>query len=431
MLVVCPASLRFQWPCEMERFLPQLPCTAVYVCAGFQDVGFLHNNVVKSGVRVVVVTFSLLQKRSAVAHAVQEANFRCVIVDESHNLKQPNSQRTELLLPVLQRCERLVLLSGTPALARPSELWTSLYALDGSIFGNWKTFTERYCAPKRKPIGRGGRFVTDYSGSANLDELHSKLQHVMVRRLKNQVLSELPPKQRTIIPVKIASEYTESCRKAMVDYQQDGSLFLAFQQTGIGKAASIADYITSVWLPGCCDKLLVFAHHTEVLDTLERALRRHKTSLIRIDGAVATTERHRLVRKFQTVASIRVALLSVTAAGVGLTLTAASTVLFAELHFTPGVLAQAEDRAHRMGQKASQVQILYMVDRDRRVSIDSKLWEMLGRKMGTVDKMIDGSTVRFFGELSLLTHICVLCTGHSLLARSRRGREACCEKRAG
>lgn len=86
---------------------------------------------------------------------------------------------------------------------------------------------------------------------------------------------------------------------------------------------------------------------------------------------------------------MRLALLSVTAAGVGLTLTAASSVIFAELHWTPGVLAQAEDRCHRIGQ-ANAVNIVYCVCKDREVSVDLSLWEMLGRKVGNLGRIIDG-----------------------------------------
>jgi SWI/SNF-related matrix-associated actin-dependent regulator 1 of chromatin subfamily A len=88
--------------------------------------------------------------------------------------------------------------------------------------------------------------------------------------------------------------------------------------------------------------------------------------------------------------------LSITAAGVGLTLTAASTVLFAELHWTPGVLAQAEDRAHRIGQTHDSVQIVYMVCKDESLSLDMTMWKMLGKKIETLGQVVDGNEVRNF-----------------------------------
>ena len=130
------------------------------------------------------------------------------------------------------------------------------------------------------------------------------------------------------------------------------------------------------------------------MDALDqKILEKVPNTHIRIDGKVPTAVRAQLVRKFQTCSKVRVGLLSMTAAGVGLTLTAASTVLFAELHWTPGVLAQAEDRVHRIGQSHSSVQIFYMICKDESMSVDTIIWNQLGRKIGTIGKVVDGSNV--------------------------------------
>jgi SWI/SNF-related matrix-associated actin-dependent regulator 1 of chromatin subfamily A len=100
-------------------------------------------------------------------------------------------------------------------------------------------------------------------------------------------------------------------------------------------------------------KLIVFAHHMIMLDGLEDAISQKGYKYMRIDGTVGSEERHNRVNNFQEDSKIVVALLSITAAGVGLTLTASSTIVFAELHWTPGIMIQAEDRAHRIGQKSS------------------------------------------------------------------------------
>jgi SWI/SNF-related matrix-associated actin-dependent regulator 1 of chromatin subfamily A len=401
------------WPAEIEKFFPSIPPQTIYVAAGFSDIGFTK----QKDVNIVIVTYSLLQQRSAVANAVlDDMNFNCIIADESHNLKQKNSQRSKLILPLLTRARNVVLLSGTPALARPVELWTQLSCLAPKVFGTWTAFTNKYCNPKRKFIPGGrGRVTMDYSGSSNEAELHEKLKKVMLRRLKCDVLSELPPKQRSIIPVTISSrEEKEKCRQAMAeiggggggggddaarpaDFGADSKIMAAYQQSGIGKAQAVADYVVD-WLAGSeTQKILVFAHHRAVLDAVDqRLLAKYPNSHIRIDGQVPTGARAQLVRKFQTCARVRVALLSMTAAGVGLTLTAASTVLFAELHWTPGVLAQAEDRAHRIGQQHDSVQINYMVCKDESLSLDMIMWKMLGKKIGTLGQVVDGNKVRTY-----------------------------------
>jgi SWI/SNF-related matrix-associated actin-dependent regulator of chromatin subfamily A-like protein 1 len=280
------------------------------------------------------------------------------------------------------------------------------------VFGTWTAFANRYCNPHRRNIG--GRYVMDYTGSSNERELHTKLKNVMVRRLKMNVLDELPPKQRSIVPVPISSDQKAACAHAMADlketresvamlfgreaqqadFEAKSKLMTAYQASGIGKAKSVAEYLLD-WLSGSANqKILVFAHHKAVLDTIDQALmEKHPNSHIRIDGSVPTVLRAQLVKKFQTCERVRVGLLSMTAAGVGLTLTAASTVLFAELHWTPGVLAQCEDRAHRIGQTGTSVQILYAVCKDDKYSVDMTVWRMLGRKIGAVDAVVDGKEV--------------------------------------
>jgi hypothetical protein len=306
----------------------------------------------------------------------------------------------------LQKAKRLLLLSGTPALARPVELWTQVYALAPDLFGSYQQYTKQFCSAHR------GRFGWDVSGLSNPQELHSKLRQVMVRRLKQSVLHELPPKQRSMIPITVTDKKLEKESRELMDdlkatrtsvadlvgndaqsahFEARRLLMMAYQQSGIAKATAVANYLVD-WLDGSGkQKILVFCHHQQVMQVLEDAVaKKYKgAGHIRIDGSVDSKERALRVKKFQTHAKTRVALLSMTAAGVGLTMTAASSVLFAELHWTPGVLAQAEDRCHRIGQRNA-VNVMYCVCMDHDISVDMSLWNMLGRKVGTLGKVIDG-----------------------------------------
>ena len=175
LLILCPASLRHIWPAEIEKFCPKLPHSAVYVVRGFDDCDFYSNSVKRARIQIVVATYSLLQNRSAAARALQEFHFKCVIADESHNLKERNSQRCKLAMPLLLNAKRLLLLSGTPALARPVELWAQLHCLDKDLFGSYTKYTKQYCNAHR------GRFGWDVSGLSNADDLHQKLKTIMVR----------------------------------------------------------------------------------------------------------------------------------------------------------------------------------------------------------------------------------------------------------
>ena len=169
-------------------------------------------------------------------------------------------------------------------------------------------YTKKFCNPTKKRIGRGGRFVWDYNGSSNEAELHAKLRQVMVRRLKANVLSELPPKVRTVIPVAMANK--SECAAAMKELQQSSSsssisieqalqqepgsqssfntaVMKAYQVTGVGKTQAVVDYLLDFLAGSTHDKILVFGHHKKVLDHIDQALMRHVPNThMRIDGSV-------------------------------------------------------------------------------------------------------------------------------------------------
>lgn len=133
-------------------------------------------------------------------------------------------------------------------------------------------------------------------------------------------------------------------------------------------------------------KLLIFAHHVAVMDELEDHLKNMKLGYIRIDGSTSNDLRKKHVKSFQEDISVRAALLSITAAGVGITLTAASNVVFAELHWTPANLIQAEDRVHRIGQKSC-VNIHYLIGEN---TLDHILLKQLENKLSTTGGILNG-----------------------------------------
>jgi len=128
--------------------------------------------------------------------------------------------------------------------------------------------------------------------------------------------------------------------------------------TGLAKLQGIKNYLTSLLENDI--KILIFAHHLAVMDEIEEHLKNIKLGYMRIDGSTSNDMRKKNVKNFEEDSNIHSALLSITAASVGITLTAASNVVFAELHWTPANLLQAEDRVHRIGQKSS-VNIHYLI----------------------------------------------------------------------
>ena len=157
--------------------------------------------------------------------------------------------------------------------------------------------------------------------------------------------------------------------------------------TGEAKLPGIKDYVNYLVDNSC--KFLIFAHHAEVLDAIEDVIITDKIGYIRIDGKVPVEKRQELVNKFQTDEECLVAILSITACATGLTLTKASTVVFAELHFTPSIMIQAEDRAHRIGQDAGCVNIHYLVGAD---TLDVLLFRKLNEKQNIVSTTLDNKS---------------------------------------
>lgn len=401
LLIVVPSSMRWPWVDEWEKWV-----VAGGVCrsSALNVVRDGNNDAIVDPQKLVtIVTYSLLCSDN-IATQVQARGFQCIIADESHSIKNDRAMRTKALLPVLERAKRVLLLSGTPALNRPAELWCQLHALMPGAFGRtihtW--FAKHFCNGKKQQWG------WDISGGSNLDQLNDILRRsFLVRRLKENVLDQLPPKTRQRVGVDAppnmagASETSEVavqnlCSKCMRNPSNGEArkelltaLREAYMSGGSAKVSATAALVGDL-LEGGTSKLLVFAHHRAVMDNLEGAFRamRIVTGFIRIDGTTPSLERFERCKRFQTDAACRVALLSVTAAGQGLTLTAAHDVIFAELHWVPAVLMQAEDRVHRIGQKASGVTIRYVCLKD---SLDNFMWRTLSRKLQTIGLCVDGA----------------------------------------
>jgi hypothetical protein len=253
----------------------------------------------------------------------------------------------------------------------------------------------RYCNGHKVTMGFGEHW--DYSGASHLRELHILLkkvsiptkprwiedacvttlaesadargllpcllscpQYLLIRREKTEVLKQLPSKRRQTVTLDVPAARLSKLKKQIAEHDalegdltrgaQDPHLTRMFQLTGEAKVASVCEYINELIEANI--KFLLFGHHIAVLDHLEHFIRNHKMlpTYIRIDGSTPAVKRNDFVQQFQDDVDCKIALLSITAAGTGLTLTSASHVVMAELNWTPATLVQAEDRVHRIGQ---------------------------------------------------------------------------------
>jgi len=324
-----------------------------------------------------------------------------MIVDESQNIKEPKSQRTKVVVSLCKAARRAILLSGTPTLNRASELYTQLAGLMPSEMPSYEKFVERYSVKQEQKFR--SRVVVKWNGAQRVPELNSLLGAVMIRRLKKDVLQQLPPKQRMKVPLDPEKMNQDTLKEverrvkqmgpaSSLKVGEDGNGALGdsaqlFRLTAEAKLGAVLDYVEHLLELNV--KFLIFGHHHVTLNAVESKLRDMKTKSIRIDGHTAPAARPGLVKEFQEDETVRAAVLSITAAGAGLTLTAAQTVVFAELYWVPGQMQQAEDRAHRVGQRDS-VTVQYLVAKG---TLDEVLYRTLEKKTLSTSGILNGRSM--------------------------------------
>ncbi|MGH3087717.1 MAG: DEAD/DEAH box helicase [Rubrobacteraceae bacterium] len=415
-LVVCPASVKLNWRREAEKWLPG---RSVEVLEGRSGVGEAD---------LVVINYDVLAKRVV---ELAERGFRALILDESHYVKNGRAKRTKHCIRLSRGVPMRLLLSGTPMLNRPEELVSQLRVLDRlDEMGGYRRFMRRYCGVGGKRYGPQADEAR--SGPRNLDELNRRLRETCyVRRTKDQVLAELPAKQRAVVPVALENEgdyrraerdvirYIGECAErdegrvaaAVAEYETKNgekpdagqmrriranvrksaeyraeqarqlARIEALKQTAArGKLEAVArwieDFLTSD------EKLVVFAWHREIVENLAG-----RFGAPSITGTTSAEGRQAAVDRFQGDPATRLLVANVRAGGVGITLTAASNVAFVELGWTPAEHDQAEDRCHRIGQRGS-VNAWYLLAEN---TIDTEIHALIERKRTIVDAATEGA----------------------------------------
>ena len=373
LLIICPSSVRLMWADELTRWLPSLKQREV--CVAFNTRAELSSGL------VTIVSYDLAVR---LKDQLKAMNFQVVIADECHSLKNHKAVRSKVCLPLLKASKRAILLSGTPALSRPSELYTQVDAVAPKLFPSFVQFGVRYCN------GHQSHFGWNFSGASNLEELQLLLeQKLMIRRLKLDVLSQLPEKFRQVVKLDPNLVKTTGLKQAEKEFERAASMKASqkrsallnfFSETAVAKRPAVVDYVSELMENRV--KVLIFAHHKVVMNALCDSLDSKGHQYIRIDGLTAGEDRLSLCNEFQNDPSVLAAVLSVTAANTGINLTSANIVVFTELYWNPGVLIQAEDRVYRIGQKNS-VNIRYLVASG---TADDYMWPLLQQKLSVLGK---------------------------------------------
>ncbi len=382
-LVVAPANVKYNWVKEFTAWLPNLTVEAVK--NGKSDI---------PDTDVVVINYDLMKKQQL---ALEDAGFNIVIFDESHYLKNSKAQRTQASLEVANTSKDIICLSGTAITNRPIEFFTTLNLLRPTEFGNFFTYAKQYCDASHNGWG------WDFNGSSNESELHDRTRAFTIRRLKKEVMEDLPDKIRQIVDVVPTPKEMKGYKNQQATWlnqyamhKEYNSLPAGFvlnmltelrHHCGILKISATADWVRE-YREVTGKPIIVFAHHKDVVEGLVDEME-SECRIGLITGSVAADKRQERVDAFQR-GDIDVMICSTVAAKEGLTLTKADTVVFIEREWSPAWEEQAEDRVNRIGQDAETVHAVYLSVKG---TIDEKFNAVVEEKRQVIQSVLDGGDI--------------------------------------
>lgn len=395
-LIVCPSSVKASWRAEFAKWAPD---RSVAVVSGNVKQ---RREALASGADVLVMNYESLRAHSSLArygtHASTDAekipkelnalDFRAVVADEAHRIKDPASKQTRALKAAAGKAEYRFALTGTPIANNPADLWSLLNFIAPLEWPRRTEFISRYCLQSWNGFGNEILGVNP----RHEEEFFEILDPRFLRRSKALVLPQLPEKTYETRLVEMGARQKKAYAEMEKSYLASvaGGTVMALsplvQATRLCQFASSCAEMTQA--PGCEPVLrltapsnkidgmvelledlgsdaqvVVFAEHLQLIDLAAERLDSLGVSYGRVTGDESERERSEAVERFQA-GHLRVMLLTLGAGGVGITLTAASVAVFLERSWSMVNNLQAEDRIHRIGQDAERVLIVDLVSPD-------------------------------------------------------------------
>lgn len=401
-LVICPASIRLGWRKQIKMWstIPQV--RALPILKSSDGVARWPN--------YTIISYELMRNPD-IHQALRGIDWDMMVIDEAHFLKSHNAQRThaifgggrhaELKLSMAERAKRVVCLTGTPLPNRPKECFTLAKALNWEAI-DWMNF-EEFCY-KFNPSARvtGTRADgTDYTFNkeemGRLPELHARLRcNFMIRRLKKDVLKDLPEKQYEFAYIEKTGAIREAIRrermlqfqiKDLVNPTADimGEIATVRRQMGEAKLPLAVEHLKYLLDIEEIPKLVIFSHHRSVMDGLKLALQKY--GVVEVRGGMGSQAKENSVQQFQTNPRIRIFSGQLDAAGFGIDglQNVASRCVIIEPAWTPGTNDQAIDRIHRLGQM-NPVLAQFLIAEG---SLDERILSAVLDKAYTINEVLD------------------------------------------
>ena len=424
-LVVCPSNVKFNWKKELNKWLPS---ETVHVVTPSSDIraGDVKNIAKEKGAKesdlktrktaekflesrgifadkyipdadFIIINYDMMMKYNK---SLTNKMFKLVVLDESHYIKNVGTkknpvQRTAATMTIAKSCPKTIALSGTAISSRPKEFFNTLNLMRPSQFNSFWDFAQRYCDPYNDGFG------WNFDGASNTKELNERTRDLCIRRLKSEVLPELPPKTRTFFPIELDKKERSPYDFAQEEWDRRiDSYYLNGQSLPKGTMLTMLNDLRHIcgqikvdyaadWIKQYREQtgkpIVVFTHHRDVLKRLAS-----KVNARVISGATDSKERQELVDDFQA-GKIGVLVCNTMAAKEGITLTKADTVLFIEREWTPTDEEQAEDRVYRIGQESQHVHAVYLSCVG---TIDEHFDRVVEEKRKVVKAVLDGGNVQ-------------------------------------
>ena len=435
-LVICPASIKKNWKREWEKW-----------CVSGLSVGIVETDKEKykdeegktkyrtvdvyPDADVIIINRHLLDRHLDKIHDV---NWDLILVDEAHDYRTKEAVSTQMVYGIGEDhipipCKQHIDMTGTPIMTKPFDLWPKLLRFDKYGLGkSFWAFTQRYCAGHRE-FGEYGKYI--YNGFSNEEELGEYLRsNFMIRRIKKDVLKDLPPKRHQIIELpskglqRLIAEEQNVVRQNLMafesliglvdedtsdledyelkfeylegdNYEQQSKklstddiditeqVSTARKDLALAKLKMVKEHVDTFLESG--EKVVLFVHHKDVA----KDLKEYYPGAAYITGAVPQGKRQPEVDRFQEDPDCKLLIGNILAAGVGFTMTAASTVIFAELSWIPSDLEQAEDRLWRIGQMNA-VNVQHLVVEN---SLDSIMVRKLIRRQKQIRESLNTDSI--------------------------------------
>ncbi|MBE0600761.1 MAG: DEAD/DEAH box helicase, partial [Firmicutes bacterium] len=369
-MVIAPAHLLSNWENEINRFVQKAggePLT-VHIVKGLKPYTLPQAD-------IYLMHYLLLRGWK---QYLADAQIEHVVFDEIQELRHSGTEKYSAASLLADHAGRVIGLSGTPIYNRGAEIWNVINILDFHFLGNFESFTREWCYGYGNQIVAKPELLGDYL----------RREGIMLRRTKQDVLYDLPPKRRLVMTIesnhaiyqKLMEPITEKLEQLKNDGELSGSqrsvLKMEIEQgerqaTGIAKAPFVAQFVRALLEGG--EKVLLFAHHHQVMDRYQKDL--HTFSPAFITGRETQKQKESSLERFMG-GKTNLCCISLRSAS-GLNLQQATCVVFGELDWSPAVHSQAEDRAHRMGQKDS-ILCYYLVSKG---GSDQDMQDALGLKV--------------------------------------------------